>query len=345
MSDPSNNLTFSKLRIRVAEYLGIAYYGAAGGEAAQLPTDAHDLDLVGRLVNDGYDRFITDNERGWRFMTVPLSITFAPQSSVTITVKTTGTATVGSLAGDFADDYFNGWQIGLKDEDAGGTTALTVVDYTGATGLFTFAASSVPSTIEAGDTLLYAGSGNVAGDAARYFLPDDSVGIINFPWTYPETGPLVRIDRVTEARMRELRAATSSTSGDATLYATRAINTTATSTGKRWEVIFWPTPSGTETITTTYKRSPQALSDTGDLSVAGPQHDRSVLAAALAAAEIQRDDKVGPREAAYQSALARSMKLDDRTAPESLGDYGDKGETGGIRRRFSLDYDGTEVLP
>jgi hypothetical protein len=266
MSDSTLNLTFTKLRIRVAEFLGIAYYGATGTEAAQLPVDAHDLDLVGRLVNDGYARFLNDNEKGWRFLTVPLTITF--------------------------------------------------------------------------------GTGTVAADNSRYYLPDDSEGIIRGPFIYPSTGPFIRIDEVTETRIRELQSVGTATTGDPSVYAIRAINTTASATGQRWEAIFWPTPVGTQAVTAIYKRFPLALSGASDVSVAGPIHDRSVLAAALAAAELQREDKIGPREAAYQQALTASRKLDDRSAPSSLGDYGDKSEEGdGHVRRFDMTYNGTTILP
>lgn len=59
----SLGLTYKDLRLRVAEFLGVADYSS--GPAA-LPTDSHDLDLVGRVVNDGYRRFITEHE--WSFL-------------------------------------------------------------------------------------------------------------------------------------------------------------------------------------------------------------------------------------------------------------------------------------
>ena len=77
MATPSLSLTFQDLIIRVAEYLGIAYYGPDGTEAAQLPVDPHDLELCKRLVNDGYRRFLTGNPR-WQFLTPTIQITFVP---------------------------------------------------------------------------------------------------------------------------------------------------------------------------------------------------------------------------------------------------------------------------
>jgi len=250
MPDPTLNLTFSALRIRVAEFLGLAFYGAAGDLAAALPTDAHDLDLVGRIVNDGYRRFLTDHERGWNFLTVPLTLTF--------------------------------------------------------------------------------GTGLVAADQSRYFLPDDFYGVLVQPFTYPANtnAGLTTIDPVSEYRVRELRAATTST-GYPSVVALRAINTTATATGGRWEAIFWPTPSSADTVTALYKRFPNVLSGASDTSVAGFVHDNTVLAAALAEAELQRNDILGPRESAYQTALVRSKRIDSRSTPGRGGGYGDPSAGGG----------------
>lgn len=66
---PTLGLTFSDLILRVAEYLGVADY--SGGVAA-IPTDAHDLDMCKRLINDGYARFF--NEYKWEFLNVEMQL-------------------------------------------------------------------------------------------------------------------------------------------------------------------------------------------------------------------------------------------------------------------------------
>jgi hypothetical protein len=70
MATPTLSLTFNDLILRVAEYLGVADY--SGGTAA-IPTDAHDLDLCKRVVNDGYQRFI--NDHNWTFLNGELVVT------------------------------------------------------------------------------------------------------------------------------------------------------------------------------------------------------------------------------------------------------------------------------
>jgi len=328
MSDTTLRLTFSQLRIRVAEYLGLA---PIVGSVAALPSDAHDLDLVGRLVNDGMRRFISESER-WSFLNAPLSIRFVPQLTGSITARTGVSVTVGDLAGDFADDFFNGYQITLVDAATGDETIQTVTDYTGATGLFTVAA--VPAAIQIGDTIKYSGAENVGGQAYRYFLPDDFYGLLKAPFTYDTSGPHVVIEEVPEVEIRAYRAGAQST-GTPSVVAFRPINTTAASDGNRWEALFWPEPSGTELVSAVYKRFPQALSASGDVCVAGFQHDATVLAAALAAAELYRNDRIGIHEQSYQLGLARSAKLDARATPARSHPYGDRSGEASFRRPSS----------
>jgi hypothetical protein len=78
--------------------------------------------------------------------------------------------------------------------------------------------------------------------------------------------------------------------------------------------------------------------------VAGFQHDRTVLAAALAEAERQKNDTIGIQEQAFTSALAESRRLDGKSAPASIGHYGDKaGKRGGIRRFYVASYNGNTL--
>lgn len=67
---PTLGLQFQDFILRVAEYLGVASY--AGGAAA-IPTDAHDLDMCKRLVNDGYARMLFEKE--WFFLDVTMQLT------------------------------------------------------------------------------------------------------------------------------------------------------------------------------------------------------------------------------------------------------------------------------
>lgn len=325
-NDPTLRLTFDLLRIRVAEMLGIA--PVLAGNVAALPTDVHDLDLVGRLVNDGYRRFVSENEK-WSFLNVPNYVRFVVQSIYTVTAQTGLTFTVGAIATTFANDHFNGYEFTITGDD-GEDAIYTVTDYVGSSGLFTVAVA-LPSTFTVNSTLKIAGPNNVGGEAYRYYMPGDFYGVMKSSFIYDENGPRVAIDEITEVELREYRAGSRST-GTATLYSFRPINTTNATTGRRWEAMFWPEPTGSYRVSGVYKRFPQALTASTDVSVAGFQHDQTILAAALAAAEIYRNDTIGVHESSYQQALARSMKLDARATPARNRPYGDMSDKGYFRR-------------
>lgn len=333
MADPTLRLTFTSLQTRVAEFLGVADY--TGGTAAP-PSDAHDLDLVKRLINDGYRRFLTDYE--WNFLNVPLALQFVTQYSGAVSSGTATTLVDDDIAGDYADDFFNGFKIEVTDSDDTIQVA-TVTDFTGATGTFTVAAW--PSFTPADeDSYRTAAPAAVDGDNSRYYLPDDFYGDLIHPFTYGSNGPYKYIQPTSEAMIRQYISGQGLTTGDPTMSATRAINTVPTTDGDRWEVIFWPSPAGTHTVTAMYKRFPNALSSGTDTSVAGFQHDETVLDAALAAAELQRGDVAGPKEQKYRDSLSRSKRLDGRTRPSRMGDFGDKSEDaiGGLDRFYWRNY-------
>ena len=78
-SAPTMEMTFSDLIIEVAEVAGIAYYGASGDEAAQVPGDAHSLALCKKVVNTAIRMFISDGPpNGWRWMRKIARITLNP---------------------------------------------------------------------------------------------------------------------------------------------------------------------------------------------------------------------------------------------------------------------------
>lgn len=243
------SLTFQDMILRVAEFLGIVAQAADG--TAAIPTDAADLELCKRIVNDGYRRFMTSdvaNKHKWQWMQPLISITFDP-------------------------------------------TGVTCVN----------------------------------NEAYRYYAPDGFFGHLLAPWTYDTTGRRV-IGITSEARIRELRALTG-TSGDPNLAAHRPIREAVMPSQKtrRWEIIFYPTPSAVFTVSARAKLLPLKLVELTDKAIAGPQHDEAVLAASLYEAEIQRDSNTNGSQAnRWRDALARSISTDREAIPKRLGDYGPK---------------------
>lgn len=107
------SLTFNDMILRVAEWLGVAEQDAVTTEPI-IPTDAANLAICKRLVNDGYRRFVTSdaaNKHHWQWLKPLITVTFAPD----------GVGCVNSEAYRyFAPDGFFGSLIGPWTYDAVG---------------------------------------------------------------------------------------------------------------------------------------------------------------------------------------------------------------------------------
>jgi hypothetical protein len=333
LADPTLGKTFSDLITRVAEYLGT--YSISGGVAAP-PTIPFELDKCKRIVNDAYARFLAENQR-WNFLNVPFSITFAGTPIIgNVTAGGTSTWTDSSLAGVYADNYFTGWGVTITHQN----TALEeqeVISYVGATGQFTVAATGYSSgtwktTPAAGDTYqllpgptLSLATPSLFGQTWRYLMPQDFMGSFLGEFTYGQGQTRLQVHCIDELAIRTMYAA-SMFSGTVSNYACRPLNTNAGDNGGRWELLLFPMPANVATITAKYKRFPQAFANLTDRSVCGFQHDKTLIAACFAEAEMQANDKQGEREARYQQELANSKKLDARSVSERGVQYGDRSE-------------------
>ena len=307
--------TYDDFRIRVAEYLGVSYKGTDGLEKPQLPTSAFDLDVVSRVVNDGYERFISDFN--WEFMSPLASITFV--SATTGTIETGGTGTFTDTTRTEATGTFNGQNIKITATD--GSSFVTEVLTSTAAGVFTFADGTLVFT--AGET--YSISTAVDGSNNRYLFPEDYFGVLLRDITYglPQGSPLLRLSQRSEDEIRALESGGTETSGDPTFFAQRPIEV---DDAPRWEMILWPRPQTLRTLFYRYRRFPVALTVGTQLPITGKQHDQALLACCKAEAERQRFDKVGIEDANYQKRLEASKMLDREARPKMLGDYGDTSE-------------------
>lgn len=317
MADPTLVFTFQDLIIRVAEYLGFADYS---GGAAAIPTDAHDLDVCKRYVNDGYRRFVNANPR-WRFLTPLITLTFSPLVSGTATAVGT-TTTLKDTSRTEATGSFVGQTIWFTGGTGAGQTAL-ISAFSSATDTFTFGAVAVaPDTTT---TYEVAPATCVNGDCRRYYLPDNFYGSLIVPWTPPANGGYPNLVVVDEEMIRQMYAGASA-SGYPTFGGYRPLATTVTSTGKRWEMVVWPTPSTAYTITARARLYPDRLVNLTDRQTCGFEFDEAILAACLAEAERQRNDNSGIHRDNYAQALAAAMAIDKESAPKRLGGYGDRSD-------------------
>lgn len=265
MSEPTLRLTFEDYIIRVAEYLGTASYGSTGLLAAAIPTDVHDLDLVKRLCNDGWRKFVNANPI-WNWINPIISLTLDPDGTTNRTVPL---------------------DSGISAEE------------------------QIPR-------------------AARYFLPDGFYGQLVTNFTYPPAGPRIEIEQTTEEHIRQLFAGAATTTGDPYLSAVRPLADQGVPVEfrARWECIVFPTPDSTHTLTARARIYPNRLIDLKSRHNAGLQNDEAVLASMLATAELQRENAPGAQAAAFGTALANAIAMDQKTAPRSLGYNADRSDEG-----------------
>ena len=158
----------------------------------------------------------------------------------------------------------------------------------------------------------------VAGENWRYFMPDGFYGIMLGPMTYGDNSGYMDLVEVPEHKIRSMYA-TSDTSGTPNSYAIRPL---ADDNKRRWEMIIWPKPTADHTITGRTQIYPNKLVSLTDVCNCGPQFDEAVLAAALSEAERTKDDAQALMETQFGQAMERAIRLDHRTSPKRLGDYG-----------------------
>jgi hypothetical protein len=122
----------------MAELVGVADYDATTGIAIH-PNDKGDIDKLARIANNGIRRFISDAPQlGWNWMKRIMSVTMKVSTSNTADGNLTSTTmSDATLAGTYADDYYNGLILEVTSGVGIGETAL-ITDYDGTDGIFTF---------------------------------------------------------------------------------------------------------------------------------------------------------------------------------------------------------------
>ena len=262
MSAPTSQYSFYDLIMRVAKEAGTAYYGSSGNERAMIPVDAHDLEVIRDLVNDGIKMFIADAPpKGWRWM--------RKIAAVTITgTRITGTADAAdatsitdlTLADTYdADDDLNGYYCYILTGTGAGSYAV-ITDYTTLTGKVTVADwldqyGNTGGTDPAADsTFAITPVETVGGDIARYPLPENFGGEVNGAIEYAaDSSHGSPIEWVDEGLIRSMRSL-SVTTGYPTRAAIRPLEYIGAVAGpkRRWELIVDPQPSSTEVLTFPY---------------------------------------------------------------------------------------------
>lgn len=253
--EPSSAYSFYDLLLRVAETVGIAYYGTSGQDRACIPIEVNSLDQCKRVVNDGIKMFMADAPKlGWRWRRRIARITLTDTQTIgTAEAGTNATTLVDDALADVydEDDEINGYYVYITDGTGKGSWAI-ITDYTALTGTVTVAdwltsngdpGGTDPTT---GSTYSITGVQTIEGDKARYPLPQDCTGAVG-PITY-EAGSSKGsfIGWTHEAQIRRLRESSINT-GYSTLASIRPYGS------RGYELFVDPSPTSADTLIFPYE--------------------------------------------------------------------------------------------
>ena len=180
----------------------------------------------------------------------------------------------------------------------------------------------------------------------NYDLPDDFGGLEG-DMVYAEGSykPNVRI--IGEGKIRSLRSGTTSRTYPQ-FVAIRPKKQTVTTTGQRFELMFFPIPSVTNTLSYRMLVLPELLvTSTITHPYGGAMHSETILASCLAAAESSEDEIRGVKWQEFMDRLAASIQIDKKMiSAEHFGynrDNSDSAHSSGSRRHpqtFLVTYNG-----
>lgn len=178
----------------------------------------------------------------------------------------------------------------------------------------------------------------VASDA-DYTLPDDLERIVG-ALTWPADTPYAPIEQTSDEAIRRWRQVDDST-GIPRHYAVRPVAGDGTS-GQRFEMLLYPTPSSAWTLSYRYIMRPSALSNNNLYPIGGTEHGETILASALAMAELERHETKGARWAYFLERLIASINRDRDQYPANIG-RSMAGLPGASRQGTSVRYNGVVI--
>lgn len=168
----------------------------------------------------------------------------------------------------------------------------------------------------------------------NYDLPDDFGGIEG-DMIYPEGSNKPNIRIIGEGKIRSLRAGTNARR-DPEFAAIRPMKQATTTTGQRFEIMFFPVPSVTRTLSYKMLVLPELLTDAITHPYGGAMHAEAILASCLAVAESQEDEQRGVKWQEFMERLAASIQIDKKMlSAEYFGynrDNSDSAHKSGSRR-------------
>lgn len=144
-----------------------------------------------------------------------------------------------------------------------------------------------------------------------YSLGDDFSGWVDTELAFTTSKDwslkLVEMWRVLE----KVQAGTSMPTGiTQPLLAAVEPDTFTATTGQRWKMLVWPTPTGSLTVTGRYRSEPDFFSDDAHYPLGGALHAETLLESCLAAAEELNDTTATIHRDRFQQLLEASIAAD-----------------------------------
>jgi len=169
----------------------------------------------------------------------------------------------------------------------------------------------------------------------NYDLPDDFGGLEG-DMIYPEGSNRPNVRIIGEGKIRSLRSGTNSRS-DPQFAAIRPKKQTVTTSGQRFEIMFFHVPSVTRTLSYKMLVLPELLVDsTITHPYGGTMHSETILASCLAVAESQEEYKRGVKWQEFMDRLAASIQIDKKMISADYFGYNrdnsDSAHSSGSRR-------------
>lgn len=180
----------------------------------------------------------------------------------------------------------------------------------------------------------------------NYDLPDDFGGFEgDMVYAEGSNKPNVRI--IGEGKIRSLRAGTTSRTNPQ-FAAMRPKKQTTTTTGQRFEIMFFPIPSVTSTLSYRMLVLPELLvTSTITHPYGGAMHSETILASCLAIVESQEEEIRGVKWQEFMDRLAASIQIDKKQiSADHFGynrDNSDSAQSSGSRRHpqtYLVTYNG-----
>ncbi len=324
MTESTLSSQYSDLQKAVAHYLG------HGLDSAKWTT--HQAAVITMIIKRGLRQFyyppkVYDREmpHEWSFLKPIATLT-------TVATYSTGTVEVSSGTCTLSDGTWPTWAK-TNGTLTIGTTEYTISSRDGDTEL-----TVVGDDVDAGASYTLGHNGN-------YDLDEDFGGIEGVITYESRNKPDIVI--VGEGKIRSLR-----NSQKARTYpyfaAVRPKECAGTATGQRFEIMLFPIPSVEYVLKFRMNILPDALTDSIKYPYGGAVHAETIEASCLAVAELQEDEKKGPKHDYFMERLTASIALDKRAyQAEFLGYNGDNSDNAdrdsGLRRHpqtFLVTYNG-----